>query len=86
MLGVHSCAFISQFLPGSFLGPFFPSVTIDASNIHGLVTRKELHTSVKSSSSVELGSLYRQIEVSAFVTIALGAGAGLREINVKEVT
>ncbi|XP_041799877.1 regulator of G-protein signaling 14 isoform X2 [Chelmon rostratus] len=34
----------------------------DASNIHGLVTRKELHTSVKSSSSVELGSLYRQIE------------------------
>ncbi|KAM9357283.1 regulator of G-protein signaling 14 [Symphorus nematophorus] len=34
----------------------------DASNIHGLVPRKELHMSVKSSSSVELGSLYRQIE------------------------
>ncbi|XP_030253236.1 regulator of G-protein signaling 14 isoform X1 [Sparus aurata] len=34
----------------------------DASNIHGLVPGKELHMSVKSSSSVELGSLYRQIE------------------------
>lgn len=34
----------------------------DASNIHGLVPRKELHMSVKSSSSVELGALYRQIE------------------------
>ncbi|XP_068570749.1 regulator of G-protein signaling 14 isoform X2 [Cebidichthys violaceus] len=34
----------------------------DASNNHGSVSRKESHVSVKSSSSVELGSLYRQIE------------------------
>ncbi|XP_054453842.1 regulator of G-protein signaling 14-like isoform X2 [Anoplopoma fimbria] len=34
----------------------------DESNIHGSVSRKESHVSVKSSSSVELGSLYRQIE------------------------
>ncbi|KAM6952193.1 regulator of G-protein signaling 14 [Lycodopsis pacificus] len=34
----------------------------DSSNNHGSVSRKESHMSVKSSSSVELGSLYRQTE------------------------
>ncbi|KAK9518005.1 hypothetical protein VZT92_023334 [Zoarces viviparus] len=34
----------------------------DSSNNHGSVSRREAHASVKSSSSVELGSLYRQIE------------------------
>ncbi|XP_059202731.1 regulator of G-protein signaling 14 [Centropristis striata] len=34
----------------------------DASNVHSSVARKESHMSVKSSSSVELGSLYRQVE------------------------
>lgn len=34
----------------------------DAFNIHGSGPRKESHMSVKSTSSVELGSLYRQIE------------------------
>ncbi|XP_070693255.1 regulator of G-protein signaling 14-like [Pempheris klunzingeri] len=34
----------------------------DVSNIHGSGSRKEPHMAVKSSSSVELGSLYRQIE------------------------
>ncbi|XP_022045199.1 regulator of G-protein signaling 14 isoform X1 [Acanthochromis polyacanthus] len=34
----------------------------DASNIHGSGPRKEAHMSVKSTSSVELGSIYRQIE------------------------
>lgn len=34
----------------------------DASNIHGVGPRKDLHMSVKSSSSVELGSLYRPME------------------------
>ncbi|KAM7000321.1 regulator of G-protein signaling 14 isoform 2-T2 [Tautogolabrus adspersus] len=34
----------------------------DLSNIHGLVSRTDSHLSVKSSSSVELNSLYRQIE------------------------
>ncbi|KAM3612999.1 uncharacterized protein V6R79_018554 [Siganus canaliculatus] len=34
----------------------------DASAIHGLISKKEQHMSIKSSSSVELGSLYRQIE------------------------
>lgn len=69
-------------ISGSLLVLFFPSITIDPSNIHGLVSRKESHMSVKSSSSVELGSLYRQIEVSAFVTVGCGAGAGLWESNV----
>ncbi|XP_029297984.1 regulator of G-protein signaling 14 isoform X2 [Cottoperca gobio] len=34
----------------------------DASNIHGLVSRKESNISVRSSSGVELGSFYKQIE------------------------
>ncbi|XP_035804695.2 regulator of G-protein signaling 14 isoform X2 [Amphiprion ocellaris] len=34
----------------------------DASNIHGSGPQKESHMSVKSTSSVELGSIYRQIE------------------------
>ncbi|XP_020500989.1 regulator of G-protein signaling 14 isoform X2 [Labrus bergylta] len=34
----------------------------DSSNIHGLVSRTDSHLSVKSSSNVELSSLYRQIE------------------------
>lgn len=57
-----------------FLTLFSPSVTTDASNIHGVV---------KASSSVELGSLYRQIEVSAFVTI--GFGTCLSEISVNNL-
>ncbi|XP_034086946.1 regulator of G-protein signaling 14 isoform X2 [Gymnodraco acuticeps] len=34
----------------------------DSTNIHGSVSRKETHLSVKPNSGVELGSLYRQIE------------------------
>lgn len=44
---------------------WFVFSTIDSTNIHGSVSRKETHLSAKPNSGVELGSLYRQIEVSA---------------------
>lgn len=46
----------------------FLFITTDTSNTQGSVSQKESHMSVKSTSSVELGSLYRQIEVSVPVT------------------
>lgn len=51
-----------------FPPPLSMLVTIDTPNNHVLLSQKELNPSVKSSSSVELGSLYRQIEVSAGMT------------------
>lgn len=47
---------------------FFLQVTIDASNSFGLASRKDAEMPTKSSSSVELGPLYWQLEVGAVVT------------------
>lgn len=62
------------------LSPLILCLTIEASNNNSLVIRKYGPVSVKSSSSVELSSLYWQIEVSAvvttrFETLVLGKGA-----------
>lgn len=55
--------------------PFSPWITKDTSINNTPVSRKDLHLQTKSSSSVELGSLYRQIEVSAAGTTGLEAPA-----------
>ncbi|XP_041846573.1 regulator of G-protein signaling 14-like isoform X3 [Melanotaenia boesemani] len=52
----------------------------DASNIQGSGPRKESHMSVKSNSSVELGSLYRQMENGRPTprSVEQGGGSGSR--------
>uniref|UniRef100_A0A8D2ZN73 Regulator of G protein signaling 14a n=1 Tax=Scophthalmus maximus TaxID=52904 RepID=A0A8D2ZN73_SCOMX len=48
----------------------------DPSNAQGAVSQKESHMSPKSTSSVELGSLYRQIENGRSSPRSLDAGSG----------
>lgn len=54
-----------------------PWITKDASISNTPVSRKDLHLQTKSSSSVELGSLYRQTEVSTAGTAGFEAPATL---------
>ncbi|XP_049441508.1 regulator of G-protein signaling 14-like isoform X2 [Epinephelus fuscoguttatus] len=55
----------------------------DTSDIHGSVSRKDSHMSVKSSSSVELGSLHRQVENGRSTPEQGGGGGGGSRIGVE---